>query len=278
MSSLIVRSFRLQSLRQLIKPNSFKRCHSTSIVTSTVSNDNGRLRVEEEKYADVYSSSIQQPYRDVLESLAKRTENEFSNANMMITSLQGKLMCQLIKLFRPRNVLEIGGFTGYSAIAMGSGLPSKAKLTSLELNEKHAKVAEEYIRLAKLQNKIEIKVGPASESIGGVNNKAPGGDNELMFFDADKGSYINYYELIMKHNLLSDRGVLVVDNVLFFGQVHGQAGFGHTEAEVSKNIRKQATKVHNFNAHIAKDPRVELVILPLFDGLTLIRKRDPFDD
>lgn len=58
--------------------------------------------------------------------------------------------------------------------------------------------------------------------------------------------------------------------MLFFGQVHGQAGFGHTEAEVSKNIRKQATKVHNFNAHIAKDPRVELVILPLFDGLTLI--------
>lgn len=163
MSSLTARSFRLQSLRQLIKPNSFKRDHSTSIVTSTVSNDNGRLRIEEEKYADIYSSSIQQPYKDVLESLAKRTENEFSNANMMITSLQGKLMCQLIKLFRPRNVLEIGGFTGYSAIAMGSGLPSKAKLTSLELNEKHAKMAEEYIRLAKLQNKIEIKVGPASE-------------------------------------------------------------------------------------------------------------------
>jgi predicted O-methyltransferase YrrM len=66
--------------------------------------------------------------------------------------------------------------------------------------------------------------------------------------------------------------------VLFFGQVHRQAGFGHTEAEVSKNIRKQATKVHTFNAHIAKDPRVELVILPLFDGLTLVRKRDPFDD
>ncbi|KAG0821381.1 hypothetical protein G6F18_012215 [Rhizopus arrhizus] len=109
-------------------------------------------------------------------------------------------------------------------------------------------------------------------------NESPGLEYDFIFLDADKGSYINYYELIMKHNLLSDRGVLVVDNVLFFGQVHGQAGFGHTEAEVSKNIRKQATKVHNFNAHIAKDPRVELVILPLFDGLTLIRKRDPFDD
>lgn len=66
--------------------------------------------------------------------------------------------------------------------------------------------------------------------------------------------------------------------MLFFGQVHRQAGFGHSEIEVSKNIRKQATKVHTFNTHIAKDPRVELVMLPLFDGLTLVRKRDSFDD
>jgi caffeoyl-CoA O-methyltransferase len=119
--------------------------------------------------------------------------------------------------------------------------------------------------------------------------------------DADKGGYINYYELIMKHDMLSDHGVIVADNgnlfyhdwlrpkkkvlniqsiiVLYFGQVHKQTATykedsnNNIAAEASKNIRKTAAKVHAFNQHVYRDPRVEVVILPVFDGISLIRKQ-----
>lgn len=161
MNSLIARSLRSQSLKELVRSNVFKRYTTTSLSVAALMNVDNRLRVKEDQYSDNYSSPIQQPYRNVLELLAERTEKDFSNPHMLSGDLQGKFMCQLIKFFKPKNVLEIGSFTGYSAIAMGSCLLPDAKLMTLEMDPKCVKVAREYIEMAQLQDKVFVKEGPA---------------------------------------------------------------------------------------------------------------------
>lgn len=140
-----------------------KRWHSTEMMLNTVSDQDGRLRLEEESYSTKVSSPIEEPYGSVLKSLAERTAKELPNGHMMVSELQGRLLHQLVKLLRPRRVLEIGGFTGYSAIAMGSGLGHDAKLLSLELENKHIKIAQKHVEMAKLQDKIQFREGPASD-------------------------------------------------------------------------------------------------------------------
>lgn len=143
--------------------STLKRWHSTEMMLNTVSDQDGRLRLEEENYSTKVSSPIEEPYGSVLKSLAERTAKELPNGHMMVSELQGRLLHQLVKLLRPRHVLEIGGFTGYSAIAMGSGLGHDAKLLSLELENKHIKIAQKHVEMAKLQDKIQFREGPASD-------------------------------------------------------------------------------------------------------------------
>ncbi|KAG1529544.1 hypothetical protein G6F51_014114 [Rhizopus arrhizus] len=131
---------------------------------------------------------------------------------MLSGGLQSKFMRQLIKFFKPKNVLEIGSFTGCSAIAMGSCLLPDAKLTTLEMDTQCVKVAREYIEMAQLQDKVFVKEGLALNSLGALVKESPSLKYDFIFLDADKGNYKNYYELIMKHDLLSDHGVLVTDN------------------------------------------------------------------
>ncbi|KAG1050942.1 hypothetical protein G6F43_006816 [Rhizopus delemar] len=242
-------------------------------------NVDNRLRVKEDQYSDNYSSPIQQPYRNVLELLAERTEKDFSNPHMLSGDLQGKFMCQLIKFFKPKNVLEIGSFTGYSAIAMGSCLLPDAKLTTLEMDPKCVKVAREYIEMAQLQDKVFVKEGPALDSLGALIKELPSLKYDFIFLDADKGNYKNYYELIMKYDLLSNHGVLIADNTLFYGLVHRHVGFEkeiNPQLGIPKNKKEEAAKVHDFNEFVFNDPRVEVLMLPLFDGLSIIYKNKGF--
>ncbi|KAI8642183.1 O-methyltransferase [Parasitella parasitica] len=203
---------------------------------------------------------------------------------MMVSSLQGKLLHNLVAIFQPQRVLEIGGFTGYSAIAMGSALAAKATLLSLELDPKHIEFAEKFVNEAQLQDKVKFRQGPAMDSLAYLGQTKPSNAKyDLIFLalDADKGGYIKYFDSILKYDLLSDRGIILADNVLFFGFVHKQAGHSDNQAEADKekhesaseNIKKTALKVHKFNQHVANDPRVESVSLPIFDGLTIIRKK-----
>lgn len=161
MSSLkyLSKKFRIESYPL----STLKRWHSTEMVLNTVSDQDGRLRLEEENYSIKVSSPIEEPYGNVLKSLAERTAKELPNGHMMVSELQGRLLHQLVKLLRPKRVLEIGGFTGYSAIAMGSGLGHDAKLLSLELENKHIKIARKHVEMAKLQDKIQFREGPASD-------------------------------------------------------------------------------------------------------------------
>ncbi|KAI8379188.1 O-methyltransferase [Radiomyces spectabilis] len=193
---------------------------------------------------------------------------------MMVSQCQAKLLHQLTLLLRPRRVLEIGTFTGYSTIAMASALESAATITTLELDQRPLQIAHQYIQKAGLNDIVEMKQGPAIESLIQLTRERPNLQYDMIFLDADKGGYIQYYEHIMQHNLLSDRGCLLADNVLFFGQVHREAGYIDPQpVEASKNIKKTARKAHAFNAHVYSDPRAQVVVLPLFDGLSIIQKR-----
>lgn len=139
----------------------FKRLHSTGLVAEMLPTSQARLRLEEDRYCQNLSTPIKQPYQGVLKALAKKTESDFQNAHMMVSETQGKLLHQLVSILRPKNILEIGGFTGYSAIAMASALTPKARLLSLELDPKHIEVAEQFVNQAQLQDKILFKQGPA---------------------------------------------------------------------------------------------------------------------
>ena len=161
MSSLTTHKLMSQPLKELVKSNVYKRHTITPLRVAALMNVDNRLRIKEDQYCDNYSSPIQQPYRNILESLTKRTEKDFSNPYMLSGDLQRKFMCQLIKFFKPKNALEIGSFTGCSAIAMGSCLLPDAKLTTLEMDTQCVKVAREYIEMAQLQDKVFVKEGLA---------------------------------------------------------------------------------------------------------------------
>ncbi|KAG1492969.1 hypothetical protein G6F46_009433 [Rhizopus delemar] len=275
MNSFITRILRPQSLREFVKSNVHKRYTATAFNNGALFNVSNRLRVEEDQYSNYYSSPIQQPYKDVLELLEKRTEKDFANAHMLMGNLQSKFMCQLIKFFKPKNILEIGGFTGCSAIAMGSCLPPNAKLMTLELDAQCVKVAREYIEMAQLQDKVFVKEGPGLNSLDDLIKESPSLKYDFIFLDADKGNYKNYYELIMKHGLLSDHGVLIADNTLFYGLVHRHVGFEKEidpQLGIPKSKKEEAAKVHDFNEFVSNDPRVRVLMLPLFDGLSIIYK------
>lgn len=154
--------FRLCSRASAIT-NLIKRYHSTDVVSTTISNNNGRLRLDEEKYCNDFSTPITKPFENILKSLENETIEKFSKSFMMVSETQGKFLHQLVKLLQPENVLEIGGFTGYSAIAMASALPPESSLVSLELNVQHAGVSMKYIEESGLQEIVNIIVGPAEQ-------------------------------------------------------------------------------------------------------------------
>ncbi|KAG2232812.1 hypothetical protein INT48_005680 [Thamnidium elegans] len=262
----------LPSLTKIHLPGEVsKRFYSSFSGNDPIGNVNGRLRLGEEAYCNQLSTSFKQPYQTVIETITNDTQNDFDNAHMMVSKVQGKLLRQLVGILRPNKVLEIGGFTGSSAIAMGSALSPNASLLSLELDPKHIAIAERHVKNANLQDKVKFKQGAAGDSLMDLVNHSPRTRYDFIFLDADKGGYRKYYDTIMEYDLLTDHGVIVVDNVLFYGQVHKQAN-NEDDTEATKNLKKTAKKLEVFNKHVFNDNRVEVVMLPIFDGLSLIRK------
>lgn len=134
-------------------------CQTRFLSLDTVGNPNDRLRSEEEKYCDQVSTPLD--HDNVLDMVMKETVNTLRNPHMMVSKVQAKALYQLVKLLRPTQILEIGGFTGYSAIAMGSALLPNSKLISLELDSKHVVMARNHVKLANLEDKVKFKEGPA---------------------------------------------------------------------------------------------------------------------
>ncbi|KAI9251795.1 O-methyltransferase [Phascolomyces articulosus] len=241
-----------------------------------------RLRIKEEAYTDDLSTPFTPHIATILKDLSQETKHHFEQLyQFMATETQHKLLHQLIKIFRSHHILEIGSFTGGSTIAMASALPVpsssslSSKVVSLEIDEKALDIAKKFTKKAKLEDRIEYILGPALESLHLLASERPKEQYDFVFIDADKGGLMSYYDFIMDHDLLSDDGVIIADNVLFYGQVHRQAGYDviPSNLEFKRDIPGMAKQVHAFNQHVLKDERVEVVMLPLFDGISIITKK-----
>jgi predicted O-methyltransferase YrrM len=176
---------------------------------------------------------------------------------MQISETQGHFLQLIIKLYKVVNCLEIGTFTGFSALTMALALPDKGKIITLDHDVKISEVAKTFFKKANLENKINTEIASALETlkIFSKNRKT----FDLIFVDADKGNYINYFDLSL--NLIKKNGLIIFDNVLWHGDV------------VKKSINDKQTQVmREFNKYIKNDRRTEKTILALGDGLTICRK------
>jgi caffeoyl-CoA O-methyltransferase len=193
----------------------------------------------------------------VEESLVRATKALGGPAMMQSTADQARLLGMLVALMRATDVLELGTFTGRSALAMARALPVGGHLITCDLRPRWTAIAREHWRLAGVADRIELRLRPALE----VLRSLPGDEHlDLVLIDADKGGYVTYYEEIVPR--LRPGGLIVADNVLAAGQVAGEPEPGSV-----------AYAMDRFNRHVATDSRVDAVILTVGDGLTLARKR-----
>lgn len=206
------------------------------------------------KYLVKYS----QGQDEVLQWLQKQTNLRTNHARMLCGPVEGKLMEFISSMLSPQNILEIGAFTGYSAICLARGLKTGGHLDSLELNDELEDLILQAHEKAGLQEKITLHIGDAKESIQRLKNE--GKMYDLVFIDANKREYCTYYELVF--DIVRPGGYILADNVLWDGKVLGE--------DIPKDAQTQG--IFKFNQMVKEDPRVENVIIPLRDGLNLIKK------
>lgn len=191
----------------------------------------------------------------VLEELYRQTHIRFVNPNMSTGHLQGKFLEMISKMINPESILEIGTFTGYSSICLARGLRSGGRLTTIELNDELKDFAYDYFVKADVADRIIQLTGNALEIIPSLGTMF-----DLVFIDGDKREYIDYYNLIKKY--IRQGGFIIADNVLWGEKVTD-----------SGTADPQARGIIGFNDTVKKDPSVEKIIIPLRDGLTLMRMK-----
>lgn len=206
-----------------------------------------------EKYVLAHSA----PEGDYLYRLYRATNIHTIHGRMASGHLQGRLLKMLVSMIRPKNILEVGTFSGYSAICMAEGLDEGGKVWTFEINDEMEDFTRPWIENSPVADKIDFRIGDA-------NIEAPklGVTFDLAFVDGDKRTYVETYEMVIR--LLRPGGYIIADNTLWDGHVTDPA-YDHDH---------QTQGIRRFNDHVAADNRVEQVIVPLRDGLTLIRKKD----
>ena len=208
-----------------------------------------------EKLAEDYASTYTSLLDDVLMKIYDDTNASHPEAHMISSPVQGKFLEFISSLLQPKYILEIGTFTGFSAICLAKGLQPGGELHTIELREADANTAWKNILSAGFNDNIHLHTGDARTIIKDLPYKW-----DLVFIDADKTSYITYYEEALQR--LSDRGFILADNVLFHGQVLEE-----------RIIGKSAKAIAEFNDHVLNDERTEQVFLTVRDGLLLIKKK-----
>ena len=205
--------------------------------------------------AENYAARFSSLEDEVLKQVHNETVLNHPHAHMLSGHVQGQFLTFISNILKPKYVLEIGTFTGYSAICLAKGIQDGGELHTIEIREDDANTAHRNFGFAGIENLIFLHAGNARGIIPKLPHKW-----DLVFIDADKEGYIEYYELVLPH--LSANGIIIADNVLFHGQV--------LEEEIKG---KNAKAIHAFNQHVAGDIRVEQVLLTLRDGLLLIKKK-----
>jgi caffeoyl-CoA O-methyltransferase len=208
-----------------------------------------------EAYAEAHST----PPGELFERLAAETREKSEWPQMMVGQIEGHLLAELVRLSRARRVLELGTFTGYSSISMALALPPGGKIVTCDVDPETTAIARRYAEEAGVVDRIDYRLGPGLETIAQLE-----GPFDLIFIDADKDNYVNYYEATLP--LLADDGVMVVDNTLWSGRVADP----DDDDENTRHIRA-------LNERVQADERVENVLLTVRDGMNLIRKRAMID-
>ena len=202
-----------------------------------------------EQYAEAHTT----PDTPELLQVADVTRSETSAPGMMVGQLEGRFLAMLVHMLQPQRVLEIGTFTGYSALSMAPALPEGGRIVTCEVSGKHAAIAQRHFDASPYGDRIELRFGPAIDTLRLLE-----GPFDLVFIDADKSSYPAYYEATVP--LLSDRGVIALDNMLWQARVLQPAD------DDTRALVDVADRIRN-------DSRVECVLLTIRDGVMLVRKR-----
>lgn len=192
----------------------------------------------------------------VLSELDRETNLKVLGARMISGHLQGQVLSMLSKMIQPKTILELGTFTGYSAICLAKGLQRDGKLITIEIDDELELLAKKYFEKAGIADRVEQQIGSAQEIIPQLNESF-----DLVFLDADKREYIAYYELLI--DKMNSGAYIIADNTLWSGKV----------LDAPKADDLQTLGIQEFNKRIKNDDRVEKIILPLRDGMTVIRKK-----
>ncbi len=205
--------------------------------------------------AEAYAQQHTSPQDALLQQIETHTLANHPHAQMLSGQVQGRFLEMMSRMIAPQRILEIGTFTGFSALCLAQGLTEDGMLHTLEVREEDAITASGYFSQSPLAGKIKLHLGDAMQIIPTLQESW-----DLVFIDADKVSYIDYYELTLP--MVRPGGWIIADNVIFHGQV--------LESPVSG---KNAKAIAAFNAHVAADARVEQTLLTIRDGLLVIRKK-----
>lgn len=203
-----------------------------------------------------YILSHSEPEPEYLHELWRATHLHTLHGHMVSGHLQGRLLKMLVEMIRPQRVLEVGTFSGYSALCMAEGLPDGGHLWTYEINDEMEDFTRKWLENSPYHDRITFLIGDAVTEAPKLNL-----DFDLAFIDGDKRNYVETYEAVLP--LLKNGGFLLADNTLWDGHVTDSA----------YDSDRQTQGIRRFNDHVAADPRTEQVILPIRDGLTLIRKK-----
>jgi predicted O-methyltransferase YrrM len=209
----------------------------------------------EKNLAD-YCENHTSPESELLSNLNRDTHLKVVSPRMLSGHLQGRFLSFISKLQKPQLIIEIGTYTGYSALCLAEGLTESGKLISIDVNEETSSYAQSFIDKSAYKNQIKLVVADAKDFIPTISNPI-----DLVFIDADKKNYLAYYQLIIEK--LNTGGIIIADNVLWSGKITMPEG----------EMDRETLALHEFNEFVQNDGRVENMLLPIRDGLMVIRKK-----
>ncbi|HEX7016526.1 MAG TPA: O-methyltransferase [Cyclobacteriaceae bacterium] len=207
------------------------------------------IQPELQQYAERHTS----PENALLEKINRETHASVLMPRMLSGHLQGRVLAMISRLIRPRAILEIGTFTGYSALCLAEGLTDDGTLITIDKNEELEDRVRNYFKESGMSKRIDYRIGDATQIIPTLEMTF-----DLVFIDADKENYSNYYDIVI--DKLNLKGIILADNVLWSGKV------------LDENPDKDTRAIIAFNKKVTDDPRVENVLLPIRDGIMMIRK------
>jgi predicted O-methyltransferase YrrM len=206
---------------------------------------------ELEQYAGIHTS----PESELLARINRETHLEVLQPRMLSGHLQGRVLSLLANLLKPKRILEIGTYTGYSALCLAEGLPDDGTLITIDVNEELQARVQGYFNDSAYKNQIEYYIGDAIELIPTLSDTW-----DLVFIDADKKNYLNYYDLVIEH--MNPGGIILADNILWSGKVIDETAQD-----------RETVLLRKYNERIQADERVENILLPIRDGIMVARKK-----